>query len=53
MLISASERTVTVKEESVGVVTQGAKTYLADISLPVPVELAIQNARAQIDVWKY
>ncbi|MBF4353811.1 lecithin retinol acyltransferase family protein, partial [Vibrio anguillarum] len=49
----ASERTGTVKEEKVGVVTQGAKTYLADINLPVPVELAIQNARAQVDVWKY
>ena len=53
MLISASERTGTVKEEKVGVVTQGAKTYLADINLPVPVGLAIQKARAQVDVWKY
>ncbi|MCM0147188.1 lecithin retinol acyltransferase family protein [Photobacterium galatheae] len=53
MLISASERTGTVREETVKLVTQGAQTYIADIRLQRPIEEVIANARKQIDIWKY
>ncbi|RYU40131.1 hypothetical protein ERW49_19040 [Aliivibrio finisterrensis] len=53
MLISASERTKTVQEESVEIVTQGGNTYKANIIPNISVEEIILNAREQIGVWKY
>jgi 5,10-methenyltetrahydromethanopterin hydrogenase len=53
MLISASERTGTVEEEPIDVVTQGANTYKADLKFLLPVDEVIANAREFIGDWKY
>lgn len=53
MLISASERTGTVREEAIETVIQGANTYKAGLKLLLPIEEVISNARELIDNWKY
>lgn len=53
MLISASERTGTVMEETVQEVVQGANTYKADLKTLLPAEEVISNARELIGNWSY
>ncbi|MBE8232449.1 MAG: hypothetical protein HAW67_01850 [Endozoicomonadaceae bacterium] len=53
MLISASERTGTVKEEPIKDVVQGATTYQADLIPQVHISSLLANAREQINVWSY
>jgi hypothetical protein len=53
MLISATKRTGTVKEETWDVVTQGKKTYVASVSYTTPVSEVLHNARSKIDSWQY
>jgi len=53
MLISATERHGTVKEEAWDVVTKGHKTYVVNIPFCKPVHEVISAARTQIDSWKY
>lgn len=53
MLISATKRNGTVREEPWDTVTQGKKTIISD-ALPIgTVEEMLQKARTQIDIWKY
>jgi hypothetical protein len=53
LLISAPDRNGTVKEESWDVVTQGKKTYVADVSKSYNVQKTLDNARSQIGKWNY
>lgn len=53
MLISASKRTSTVKEEPYDVVTQGNKTYPISVNSLLPASELVEKAREYIDVWKY
>ncbi|EIF8949807.1 H-REV 107-related protein [Vibrio cholerae] len=52
-LISASERTGTVREEPAEDVIQGAPSYKADIVFKKSIPDVIEQARSQIDKWKY
>lgn len=52
-LISASQRTGTVQEESWLEVTQGKKTYVAEYTSAVSVYDALTAARSQIGKWAY
>ncbi|EIF8196617.1 lecithin retinol acyltransferase family protein [Vibrio vulnificus] len=52
-LISASDRTGTVKEEPAEDVIQGAPSYKADIVFKNSIPEVIAQARGQIDRWKY
>ena len=53
MLISATKRNGTVREESWDVVTHGKRTYVVNAELAEPLLVMLANARAQIDSWKY
>ncbi|MFC0118300.1 lecithin retinol acyltransferase family protein [Pseudoalteromonas xiamenensis] len=53
MLISATARNRTVKEESWEVVTQGKPTYPIKVTYDRPIVAALDLARSQIDMWKY
>lgn len=53
MLISATKRNGTVKEEPWGVVTQGKHTYVANVSYPYSVSEVLKFARSKIDNWTY
>ncbi|OQX39137.1 MAG: hypothetical protein B0D91_02295 [Oceanospirillales bacterium LUC14_002_19_P2] len=53
MLISATDRNGTVKEETWDAVTQGKHTYIADFSYGIPLTDALVRARSQIGQWKY
>lgn len=53
MLISATKRHGTVKEESWEKVTQGKRTYIAQVQCNMSVEDLLFNARSQIDNWVY
>ena len=53
MLISATKRNGTVKEEPWDVVTQGKNTYVADVTYTKPLLNILKDARSQIDIWKY
>jgi hypothetical protein len=53
MLISATSRNGTVKEEPWDVVTQGKHTYVADIETNKSVSNILSDARAQIGEWVY
>lgn len=53
MLISATKRNGTVKEEPWEVVTQGNHTYISDVKCAGPLTNILQRARSQIGVWGY
>jgi hypothetical protein len=53
LLISATDRNGTVEEESWETVTQGKKTYVADVSKSYNVQKTLDNARSQIGKWNY
>jgi len=53
MLISATKRNGTVKEEPWDVVTQGKSTYVASVSYTTPVSEVLANARSKIGSWRY
>lgn len=53
MLISATKRTQTVKEESWDSVTQGKQTYKIEYETKNSIENILINARRQIDKWEY
>ena len=53
MLISATKRTGTVKEEDWNTVTQGKHTYIVQTDSVYSVEKRLTLARAQINNWKY
>lgn len=53
MLISATKRNETVKEEEWDVVTQGCYTYILDYECSIPLQDILQRARSQIGVWGY
>ncbi|WP_434360894.1 lecithin retinol acyltransferase family protein [Parasalinivibrio latis] len=53
MLISATKRNGTVKEEPWDVVTEGKPTYVVDAKYDDPISTVIERARSQIGVWKY
>ncbi|KEQ18105.1 lecithin retinol acyltransferase family protein [Endozoicomonas numazuensis] len=53
MLISATDRTGTVQEETWDVVTQGKKTYVADIQFNTSLSELLGRARTQIGSWDY
>ena len=53
MLISATDRTGTVREESWDVVTQGKKTYVTDIQFKISPSELLDRARSQIGLWDY
>ena len=53
MLISASKRTGTVKEEPFDIATNGKRTYTADVKTTLSAREILFNARNQIDKWKY
>lgn len=53
MLISATKRNGTVKEEDWDTVTQGHKSYIAEISYEKTSKEVLEHARSQIGKWKY
>lgn len=53
MLISATKRNGTVKEEPWDIVTQGKHTYVADIKYDKPIAEVLSKARTQIEFWNY
>ena len=53
MLISATKRNRTVKEEPWDVVTQGKPTYVAQAVPAKPASHVIAHARSQIGEWEY
>lgn len=53
MLISATKRNGTVKEEPWDVVTKGSHTYVAHIESSRPVVEILDRARSQIGKWNY
>ena len=53
MLISATKRTGTVKEEAWDDVTNGKYTYVANIDTDRTVSDILANARSQIGSWNY
>lgn len=52
-LISATKRTGTVREEDWDTVTQGKRTYVAEVKLSYPVPIVLAQARTQIGKWVY
>jgi len=52
-VISATKRNNTVQEEPADIVTQGKKTYVADIQLARPVSEMLAAARSQVGKWSY
>ncbi len=53
MLISATKRNGTVREETWNTVTQGKQTYITKLSLNGTVEEVLAKARSRVDSWKY
>lgn len=53
MLISATKRNGTVKEEPWEVVTQGKETYISEVQCTEPLYKVLQRARSQIGIWGY
>ncbi len=53
MLISATKRTGTVKEETWDIVTQGKHTYPAKVNYDRPVTEVLELARSKIGSWNY
>jgi len=53
MLISATDRNDTVKEETWNKVTKGKKTYVADVSYSHTISDVLRKARSQIGIWSY
>ncbi|WP_417446395.1 lecithin retinol acyltransferase family protein [Kangiella sp.] len=53
MLISATERNGTVKEEPWDIVTQGKHSYPIQARYIIPVNVALSLAKSQIGKWKY
>ncbi|PSV11671.1 hypothetical protein C0W59_19255 [Photobacterium kishitanii] len=53
LLISATQRHGTVKEETWDVATQGKDTFLANKQSNLSVAEILNNARSQIDKWHY
>lgn len=53
MLISATERTGTVKEEPIQQVVQGYPTHKVKLPSQLPADKVIENARECIDNWDY
>ena len=53
MLISATKRNGTVREEPWDVVTDGKDTYVAEFSANYAVQDVLANARSQIGQWVY
>lgn len=53
MLISATKRNATVKEEPWDIVTEGHKTYKIEYERKDSIEEILSKARKQIDIWKY
>ncbi|MBB1485929.1 lecithin retinol acyltransferase family protein [Oceanospirillum sediminis] len=53
MLISATKRNGTVKEETWSVVTQGKPTYITRYTLKIPLGDVLKKARGQVDQWRY
>ncbi len=53
MLISATQRNGTVREEPWDVVTQGETTYVADVTSSKPLQQILADARSQIGKWSY
>ncbi len=53
MLISATKRNGTVKEETWDEVTQGKKTYVAQVTYTNPLDKVLINARSKIGKWQY
>ncbi|MEJ1334534.1 MAG: lecithin retinol acyltransferase family protein [Candidatus Sedimenticola sp. (ex Thyasira tokunagai)] len=53
MLISATKRNGTVREEPWDVVTQGKNTYVANVETSKPIHQLLADARSQIGTWAY
>ncbi len=53
MLISATKRNGTVKEEPWHIVTDGKETYVAQVEGELPLSQVLANARSQIGTWVY
>lgn len=53
MLISATKRNGTVREEEWSVVTQGKPTYITRYRSEKPLTDVLETARGQIDEWHY
>lgn len=53
MLISATKRNHTVKEEPWNVVTQGRDTYVVEMDFSKPVSDVLRDARSRIEAWPY
>lgn len=53
LLISATERTGTVKEETWDTVTQGKHTYVAELNSDKSVDQILFDARSQVGAWSY
>lgn len=53
MLISATKRNGTVREESWHSVTEGKETYVADIKFSTLIYQVLDDARSQIGNWSY
>jgi hypothetical protein len=53
MLISATRRSGTVREESWDLVTQGKQTYVTATQHPKTTHQVLSDARAMIDRWNY
>lgn len=53
MLISATKRNGTVREEPWHIVTGGKETYVARVETVRPVQEVLANARSQIGQWAY
>jgi hypothetical protein len=52
-LISATKRNGTVREEPWDTVTQGKRTYVADVSYSRSVSEVLAMARSQVNQWRY
>lgn len=53
MLISATKRNGTVREEAWHVVTQGKNTYIADVQVTISPQDLLAKARSVIGKWNY
>ncbi|MXR68130.1 hypothetical protein GNT65_05505 [Shewanella sp. JBTF-M18] len=53
MLISATKRNGTVKEETWDIVTQGKNTYITKVQQIKPIYEVLKTARSQIGKWTY
>ncbi|MDY0208342.1 MAG: lecithin retinol acyltransferase family protein [Pseudomonas sp.] len=53
LLISATKRNGTVREEPWDTVTLGKETYVADVSYARPISEVLAMARSQIGQWRY